>query len=154
MGDWEVRAEGFKELAEKLYSLQSGDTADRIQRRALLAAGRVMKTALTAATPVRQDKVYGKSLPAGALKAAIRLSINLPKDGSAPYARVHFGKLSYIAHAVDIGHVNANAVKGGRLHTPAHPFIRVTGDAIKAEVADAYLTRLRLEVNKVLKNGR
>lgn len=147
MADVDVKATGFQELSEKLLSLASGETADRIQRAALNAAGAVIVGTLRTVTPERTDEVYGKSLPAGALKRAVRKRVRLPKDGQAPEVDVDFGKLTYIAHIVDIGHVNANA-KGGVKHTPAYPFIRGAEDSSRADAADAYLATMQAEIDE------
>ena len=149
MADWDVKATGFKELSETLLSLANGETADRIQRSALSAAGDVILDGLESATPIRASTVYGKSLPEGALRDALRKRISLPRDGTAAEVDVDFGKLSFIAHIVDIGHVNANA-KTGRTHTPAYPFIRSTEDATRSEAADAYLSTMREGINREL----
>jgi hypothetical protein len=109
----------------------------------------VIAAELELATPVRVPPVYGRALPEGALKGGVRKRVVLPKDGSAPEVDVDFGKLSYIAHAVDIGHVNANA-QTGRSHTPAHPFIRAVEEATRAEAAEAYLSTARTLINQEL----
>jgi hypothetical protein len=149
MADVDVTATGFKEISEKLFSLANGETADRIQRAALNAAGTVIMEGLESVTPVRVSPVYGKSLPEGALKEAIRKRVVLPKDGSAPEVNVDFGKLSYIANIVDIGHVNANA-KTGRSHTPAHPFIRSAEESTRADAAEAYLSTAQSLISEEL----
>lgn len=148
MAGWDVKAEGFADLSEKLFSLASGEEADRIQRAALRAAGNVIKDALIPATPTRKTTVYGKSLPAGALKAAVRTRIKLPKDGEPASATVDFGKLTYIAHIVDVGHMDA--MNGGRTHTPAYPFISAVEDSSLESAADAYLTTMQAEIDKVI----
>jgi hypothetical protein len=140
---------GFKEIEAQLLSLESGEVADKIQRDALRAVGAVIKPALIAATPLRKTKAYGRELAEGALKAAVRATTRLGKDGAASTETVHFGKLSYIAHIVDHGHVNVNAKKG-RKHTPAYPFIREVEEATRTEAAEAYLATLQAGVNKVL----
>lgn len=148
MADYDVKLSGFKELQQKLLSLESGEQIDAIERRALKAVGNVIAPALVAATPERA-KAYGKSLPKGALKAAVRARTRLGKNGESSVETVDFGKLSYIAHAVDIGHVNANA-KQGRKHTPAHPFVRGVEDATHDAATDAYLETLEAGIVEVL----
>jgi HK97 gp10 family phage protein len=149
MADWDVKATGFKELSEKLLSLANGEAADRIQRSALNAAGTVIMEGLELVTPVRTSPVYGNALPEGALKEALRKRVIIPKDGEAPEVDVDFGNLSWIAHIVDIGHVNANA-KTGRKHTPAHPFIRGAEESTRAEATDVYLSTLQAGIDKEL----
>lgn len=149
MADVDVKASGFQELSERLFAIANGETADRIQRAALNAAGAVIAAGLESVTPVRVSPAYGKALPEGALKEAIRKRVVLPKDGTAPEVDVDFGKLTYIANIVDIGHVNANA-KTGRSHTPAYPFIRSAEEATRAEAADAYLSTLQTLINEEL----
>lgn len=148
MANWDVKATGFQELSDKLLSLSSGEEADRIQSDALRNAGNVIKNELIAATPLRKTTAYGQALPEGALRDAIRLRIKLPKDGEAASATVDFGKLTFIAHIVDVGHVDA--MSGGRTHTPAHPFIRAVEDASLEASTDAYLTTMQSEINEVI----
>jgi HK97 gp10 family phage protein len=147
MADFDVKLTGFKELEQKLLSLESGEQADAIERRALRAVGAVIKPALEAATPVRGN-VYGP-LPKGALKTSVRARTRLGKNGEPSVEIVDFGNLSFIAHVVDVGHVNANAKKG-RKHTPAHPFIRSVEDATHEAAADAYLETLEAGIVEVL----
>jgi hypothetical protein len=149
MAEQAITLSGFKEIEAQFLALESGGKADEIQRAALKAVGDVIKPALVAATRVRKTKVYGKSLPEGALKAAIRARTSLGKDGAAPMETVDFGKLSYIAYIVDHGHVNANA-KEGRKHTPAYPFIRGVEDATRDEALEVYMATLQQGINKVL----
>lgn len=147
MPDYDVKATGFKELSDKLLALASFETQDRIQRTALRAAGNVIAEELESVTPIRVTTAYGDSLPEGALKEAIRVRVSVPKDGEAPSTTVDFGKLSYIAHIVDIGHLNANA-KDGRRHTPAHPFIRAAEAASHEAAADAYLASMQEQIDE------
>lgn len=153
MADYDVRIEGFKEIEAQLLSLESGEKADEIQREGLRAAGAVIKPVLITATPERTDKVYGKSLPKGALKAAVRATAKVGRDGAPGVETVSFGKLSYIAHIVDHGHVNPTAEKGLK-HTPARPFIRGVEDATREEALDAYVTTVQAGINKVLSEGK
>ena len=139
---------GFKEIEAQLLSLESGEVADKIQRDALRAAGNVIKPALIAATPLRKTTAYGKALPEGALKEAVRAVPRLGKDGEAPTETVDFGKLSYIANIVDQGHVNVRSKK--RTHVPAYPFIREVEEATHAEAAEAYVAALQAGINKAL----
>lgn len=153
MADYDLKIEGFKEIEALFLSLESGEEADEIQREALRAAGNVIKPALITATPERTDKVYGKSLPAGALKKAVRASARLGKDGAPGTETVSFGKLTYIAHIVDIGHANPTAKKG-RKHTPAYPFIRAVEDATREEALEAYVSTVQAGINRVLAKGK
>src|SRR5665213_6126 len=153
MADFDMKIEGFKEIEAQLLSLESGEKADEIQREALRAAGDVIKSALVTATPERTDKVYGKSLPAGALKAAVRSTAKVGKDGTPGVETVNFGKLSYIAHIVDIGHINPTAKKGLK-HTPAYPFIRGVEDATREEALEAYTTTVQAGIERVLAEGK
>lgn len=153
MADYDMTITGFKEIEAQLLSIANGEKADEIQREGLRAAGDVIKPALVTATPERTDEVYGKSLPAGALKEAVRASAKLGKDGAPGIETVHFGKLSYIAHIVDIGHVNPTAKKGLK-HTPAYPFIREVEDATRQEATEAYIEAVQAGINKILAEGK
>lgn len=147
----DVLISGFNEIEAQLLSLESGEVADKIQRDALRAVGNVIKPALIAATPTRKTPAYGKALPEGALKDAVRAVSHLGKDGEAPTETVDFGKLSYIAHIVDHGHVNVRSKK--RTHTPAYPFIRAVEETTRAEAAEVYVATLQAGINKVLQGN-
>jgi hypothetical protein len=153
MADFDMKIEGFKEIEAQLLSLESGEVIDQIQRDGLRAAGAVIKPALVEATPERTDPIYGKSLPKGALKAAIRTRVQIGKDGEPSTEIVDFGKLSYIAHIVDVGHANPTAKKGMK-HTPAYPFIREVEDATREEAIEAYTTTVQAGIDKVLSEGK
>jgi hypothetical protein len=153
MPDYDMKIEGFREIEAQLLSLESGEVIDQIQREGLRAAGAVIKPALIEATPERTDKVYGKSLPKGALKGAVRATAKVGKDGAPGVETVNFGKLSYIAHIVDVGHANPTARKGLK-HTPARAFIRKVEDATREEAIDAYVTTVQAGINKVLSEGK
>lgn len=146
----DLKISGFDEIEAALYSIESGETADRIQREALMAAGKVIMPALLAATPV---KTVPGGLPEGALKASVRARTHLSKDGEAPTETIDFGKHSWIAHIVDIGHVNPTATKGLK-HTPAYPFIRDVEEATHAEAVEAYVSTLQAGINKALEGSK
>lgn len=145
----DVTVEGFKELEEALLSISDGEKADAIQRTALRAVVEVIQPALVTATPVRVEKGGKDSLAPGALKAAVRSSIRVPKDGSAATATVGFGGLDYVARFVEYGHVNPTANRGLK-HTPAHPFVRPTEDATHEAALEAYTETLEAEIEAVL----
>lgn len=152
MSDYDVKITGFKEIEAALLSLESSEVIDQIQRESLRTAGNVIKAALIAATPTRVTTAYGDDLPPDALKEAVRAVARLGKNGEASTETVDFGKLSYIAHMVDIGHVNPTAKNPNKLkHTPAHPFIREVEDATREEALDAYVSTMQAGINEVLK---
>ena len=142
----DVKISGFKEIEAALYTIESGEAIDRIQRSALRAAGNVIAPALEAATPIKTEP---GGLPDGALKAAVRMRTRLPKDGEAPAEIIDFGKHSWIAHIVDHGHINPTAKKGLK-HTPAYPFVRDVEEATHAEAVEAYVSTMQAGINKVL----
>lgn len=153
MADKAMELSGFKEIDAMLQRLEQGPEIEALQRKALRAAGAVIKAELRAVTPVRETKGRGKrALPIGAMKAAIRSRVSVPADGSAPSVTVDFGKLTYLAHIVDIGHVDFKS--GGRTHTPAHPFVRGADEASHDRAAAAYVETLRAGVREIMNGGK
>lgn len=148
MADQAIELSGFKEIDDMFQRLEQGPETEALQRKALNAAGAVIAAELESVTPVKTIKTAGSSLPQGALKAAIRRRTSIPSDGSAPSTTVNFGKLSYIAHIVDIGHVDFNSK--GRTHTPAHPFIRGAEAASHDKAAAAYIETMRAGVEEIM----
>jgi HK97 gp10 family phage protein len=149
----DVTATGFAEIEAALLSIADGEVADAIQREALKAAAAVIKPVLVAETPVR-TKVGGKdALPPGALKAAVRSRVSIPKDSKVASATVDFGKLTHIARFVDRGHANPTAKRGLR-NTPAHPFVRETEAATRQEATEAYFVTLQAGITKALEGKK
>lgn len=153
MADTDVKIEGFKELERALLSIADGEVADQIQRDALQAVVEVVQPELLAVTPERVDKGGKDALPPGALKAAIRARIRVPKNGQGATATVDFGKLDYIAHFVDWGHVNPTA-KRGLKHTPGTGFVRKTQDATAGAALEAYSTTLQAGIDAALQGSK
>lgn len=108
-----------------------------IERQALRAVANAIKPRLAEAAPVRvSPQQGGNSLPEGALNAAVRGTVNMGDGNKPPTASVDFGKLSYIAHMVDVGHRAPHAralTRAGHVitgkPTPAHPFVRSVQDS-------------------------
>ena len=145
----EVKVVGLKEIEEAFLRLEQSPETAALERKALRAAGAVIFAELEAVTPVRTDPVYGRSLPAGAAKAAIRRRVTVPKDGATPTVTVDFGKqLTWIMHIVDIGHIDA--ANGGRTHTPAHPFVDAAAAVSLPKAADVYIETMTAGINKIL----
>jgi HK97 gp10 family phage protein len=137
---------GFKEIDAMFQRLEQGPETDALQRKALRAAGAIIATELQSVTPIREDG--GKGLAPGALKAAVRQRVSVPTDGSAPSAKVDFGKLTHIARLVDSGHINANSKV--RTHTPAHPFVRAAEAASHAAAVEAYIETMKIGIAEIL----
>ncbi len=149
MASNDVKISGFKEIEAQFAALANPETMDGIERAALRAAGAVMKSALIAKTPMRTDNVGPRDLPAGALKRAVRARTHMGKLGEPSSEVIDFGKLTYIAHFVDEGHINVRA-KTGRTHTPAHPFVRNVEAATRTEATDAYYAAMKAGIEKAL----
>jgi hypothetical protein len=155
MAEADVKIEGFKELERALLSIADGEVAYQIQRDALQAVVEIVQPELLAVTPERVEKGGKDALPPGALKAAIRGRIRLPKNGEAATATVDFGKLDYIAHFVDWGHINPTAKNPNKLkHTPGTGFVRKTQDATAAAALEAYSTTLQAGIDAALEGTK
>lgn len=150
---WEQNEAGLKNLINDY---------DTIQRKALLAAGQAVAPRLIDATPKRSsDSRGGNSLPIYALKGAVRAHVAPDKETGKLQAVIDFGKLTWIAHIVDIGHNPPHsvlAIKLGReitgKPTQAHPFVRAVQDSQQKTAQAAYSAAMTEGITRALKGTK
>lgn len=124
----EITFQGMTEFEGTMNEL-SIVVPEKICRRAMREAGRVVQAAVTEAAPVRPALPSGTALPPGALKADIELHVAKERDGSIS-AYIEPGKYTiYAARLVEYGHemiVGGRKNKGGvsKGQVPPHPFFR------------------------------
>lgn len=147
---------GFDENIAKLERM--ADALPAIERNALQAAADAVAPRLIDATPVRvSEKQGGNSLADYELKAAVRPHVGFDRSRGKLQAIIDFGKLTWIAHIVDVGHnapFSRLAKKLGRStgrNTPAHPFVRATQDAQLATARKAYQAAMTEGINAALR---
>lgn len=129
-----------------------------IERKALRAVANAIKPRLAEAAPVRvSPQQGGNSLPEGALKAAVRGTVNMGDGSKPPTAIVDFGNLSYIAHMVDVGHRAPHAralTRAGHAitgkPTPAHPFVRSVQDSSQQLAQETFQTAMQAGIEEAL----
>ena len=135
------------------------NSIEKIQRKALKAAAEAVAPRLAEAAPLRVSaKQGGNSLPEGALKESVRPHVVRDKDTGQLQAVVDFGKNTWIAHIVDIGHNPPHSVIGLKLGqdvdssktTPAHPFIREVQDSERSNAQKAYEEAITAGMNEAL----
>ncbi len=149
-GDWDAGISGLQNLI---------DSFDAINRKALKAAAEAVAPRLAEAAPERIDEKHGgNSLPPGALKAAVRSTVQKDKETGKLQAVVDFGIHTWRAHIVDIGHqppYSNLAKKVGRevtaKPTPAYPFVRAVQDTQQQVAQAAYAEAMTNGTNKALK---
>lgn len=147
---WEHNEAGLQNLI---------DNYDTIQRNALQAAADAVAPRLIDAAPRRVDeKRGGNSLPEYALKGAVRARVALDKITGKLQAVIDFGKLTWLAHIVDIGHNPPHSVLAIKLGheitgkpTPAHPFVRAVQDSQQKTAQAAYTAAMTEGMTRALK---
>lgn len=131
-----------------------------IQKKALRAVANAIKPRLAEAAPVRvSPQQGGNSLPEGALRDAVRGTVRMGDGSEPPSAIVDFGKLSYIAHIVDVGHRAPHARALSRAGykptgkpTPAHPFVRSVQDSSASLAQETFEAAMTAGITEALKS--
>lgn len=132
---------------------------DSIQRKAMKAAANAVAPRLVEATPLRvSPKQGGNSLKEGELKESVRTHVEKDKETGKLCAVVDFGKHTWIAHLVDVGHNAPYSKVGIQLgqqidsakSTPAYPFIREVQDSERTTAQEAYEAAMTEGMNESL----
>lgn len=147
--NWDAQVGNLQALASQFGT---------IERNALRAVANAIKPRLAEATPVRGIALGGYGpLPEGALKSAVQGHVNMGDGTTPPTASVDFGKLSYIAHMVDVGHRAPHARALSRAGhtptgkpTPAHPFVRSVQDSSAALAQQTFEDAMTKGINEAL----
>ena len=102
--DFEVKLNGFEELKARLQKA-SGPKAERLLTRALKDGAKVIQGAIKERTPVRETKLTGTGLPAGALRADINIYAIKSKTTGERTVLVKPGKHTrHLAGWLEYGH--------------------------------------------------
>jgi len=153
-----IRIEGLEQVKAALVAFDA-NLQDKAMRDALRAAGEVVRAEVEAVAPERVEQ-GGNSLPVGALRADIHLSVR--KNDGMLAAIISPGSLTqHVARFVEYGH---RLVKGGRSgvlasgklkgpgrqvsSVPAHPFIRPAFEASIGEAMRAFASALKVSLMK------
>jgi HK97 gp10 family phage protein len=156
MANYDIQITGIDDVCAALDRLPT-ELAKAAFAPALKAGGAVLETAIKQGTPIEAGThISGVSVPPGALRAAVEISVENDAGGRGGQATVDWGDLSYIAGFVDRGHRNvrggySHLDKGGRAHgpgrelgdrVPPHPFARRATADCSTDVIATFFTVL------------